>query len=211
MELTTDYILTVFRAKGTLQDCCDALVDEFSVDEGFGDIVLDQMVQDYYMASDDLDRETSTARILNTIHAKCCASRVFLEVLRHILHQSVVDDQEPTQLRSLFRQTPKECFRKAILVAKSLWRLAPRSSGIEFHQLAESWGCVLSYVAWWYGKCANEDANALADLLTDIKVSVDKCVLFDVIDSLRSDILPQVRPKLAERWGLSEVYNLCYS
>jgi hypothetical protein len=214
MELATDYILTLFRIKGTLQDCCDALPEKYSNDDdGFGDVVLDQMTQDYYMAWDDLDRETSTDRIGKTVHAKCCSARVFLEIIRHLVHQNVVDDQEPTLLDGLFRQTPKECFRKAILVAQTIWKLAPRATGtVEFHQLTESWGGVLSYVAWWYGKSAGEDADALADLLCDLQNSVeDKSALFDIIDTLRPEIVPQVRPKLADRWGLAEVYNLCYN
>jgi hypothetical protein len=212
MELTTDYILTLFRINGTLQDCCDALSDEYSKDDGFGDVVLTQMMQDYYMALDDLDRDTSANRIGNTVHAKCCSSCVFLEILRFRIHQSVVDDHEPALLHNLFRQTPKECLRKAILVAQSIWKVASRATGtVEFHRLAESWGCILSYMAWWYGKTASEDANALADLLSDIQVAVEEeCVLFDVIDTLRPEIIPQVRPNLAERWGLVEVYNLCY-
>jgi hypothetical protein len=210
MELTTDYILTVLRTKGTLQDCCDALSDECSNDNGWGDVFLNQMVEDYYMASDDLDRDTSSVRILNTLHAKGCSSRVFLEIVHYLLHQSVVEDEEPKQIRCLFRQTPKACFRQAILVAQSIWRIAPRSRGIEFQQLADAWGNILSYLAWWYGKSASEDANALTDLLSDIRVSIEESVMFDVIDSLRPDIIPQVRPKLAERWGLAEVYNLCY-
>lgn len=213
MEITTDYILTLFEIRGLLQDCSNSIAENIHGDLAFGDVLLSQMAGNYYMAKDDLERDTSASveRMATTLHAKSCSSRVFHEIVRFIFHGSVVKKEDPSYPCLLFHRTPKDCLCQAVLAAQSIWKLAPRSDGITFRALTESWGGVLSYLAWWYGQSATEDADALADLLSDISISVPTDLLFDVIDSLKAEIIPQVRPKLAERWGLSDEYNLCYS
>jgi hypothetical protein len=94
--------------------------------------------------------------------------------------------------------------------------------------LSESMGSVVSYLAWLYGKEAHEDADALADLIHNSLLfafdqaesknppAVKDCDQFlthiklRIIGDLDKSVVPQLRPKLAQRLNIAAMYNIIY-
>jgi hypothetical protein len=91
-------------------------------------------------------------------------------------------------------------------------------------------GAVISYTAWLYSIEANENADALADITSNVVLREIEETTFDVqlllgdmtkdtfltkmkirfIIALKKEVTPQFRPKLAERLGVAGTYNLIY-
>jgi hypothetical protein len=93
--------------------------------------------------------------------------------------------------------------------------------------LAEQQGLIISWLAWLYGKEANEDTFALADLIArildrEISTWANPSVVANRIEHLREiklqfignlepSLCPQLRPKLAERLDVVILYNIIYA
>jgi len=100
----------------------------------------------------------------------------------------------------------------------------------EVHRLLELLGTVASYLAWLYSKEANENVDALADIIGNVvRIAIEEDT-FDkepllggttmekfvvkmklrLILSVKMEIVPQLRPKLAERLHVAKIYNVFY-
>lgn len=95
----------------------------------------------------------------------------------------------------------------------------------EVLHLADLLGNVVSYYAWLYGREMNEDAFALADIVcrlfereldeSNVKSPVGYEHLHDsikmrFISTIRKELVPQLRPRLAERFSIVGPYNLMH-
>jgi hypothetical protein len=101
----------------------------------------------------------------------------------------------------------------------------------DISRLAKSLGTTISCLAWLYGKEASEDADALADLcrqtvlneigstdLTQIHVLLGTMseelfiakVKLRFVMALQGEMIPQVRPKLAEKFEIAHLYNIIH-
>lgn len=138
-----------------------------------------------------------------TIHAKMCAVRT----LKYILEASLLQEKSNpcgTMIRLQFRHPPKHYLQAAVAARASLSGLA-MDDRCALYNLQRDLGTCISYFGWWYSTTANEDADALADLIAR-RHPPELGMLHHLVPSL----LPQVRPKVAERWGIAEDYNLVY-
>lgn len=138
-----------------------------------------------------------------TMHAKMCAART----LRLVLEEALVGVQDPTEiLPQLQRRGAKHYFQEAIDSLKSV------SSGVALDDhgyvfsLREDLGVCTSLLGWWYGRVAHEDADALAEL-----IAWRHPPELGMLGCLDRSLLPQVCPKVAERWGKAEEYNIVYA
>lgn len=93
--------------------------------------------------------------------------------------------------------------------------------------LAEQQGLIISCLAWLYGKEANEDSFALADLIAQIldremtawatpsaianRFEYLREIKLQFIGHLEPSLCPQLRPKLAERLDVFILYNIIYA
>jgi hypothetical protein len=95
----------------------------------------------------------------------------------------------------------------------------------EILRLADRFGDVISYYAWLYGREMNEDAFALAETigriferemeLSSLK-SIQGCewlrdsIKMRFLSTIRKEFVPQLRPRLAERFCIVGLYNSMY-
>lgn len=100
----------------------------------------------------------------------------------------------------------------------------------EMLRLTESLGKIVSCMAWLYGKEAHEGMDALADLcshvvqreITDTKFNFVsllgsmedykfiQTIKIRFVMSIRSEMCPHLRPKLADRFGIASIYNIIH-
>jgi len=97
--------------------------------------------------------------------------------------------------------------------------------------LTQQLGTVISYMAWLYSRETNENLDAVADIISNVvrlcleEDTFDKTPLLDssmtaekfsvkmklrLIQSIHKDIVPQLRPKLAEHLYVAKIYNMFY-
>jgi hypothetical protein len=95
----------------------------------------------------------------------------------------------------------------------------------EILRLADHLGAVISYHAWLYGREMNEDAYALAEIVgrvferemeaSNVKAppgyeSMHESIKMRFLSTIRKEYVPQLRPRLAERFCVVELYNRMY-